>query len=652
MKNRFTTGIALPCLLAGGLIPALSLTAVTSAAAEPEQLEAIVISAGRTPLETEKVGRATTVITGASLETSQVRYVADALRQVPGVAVSRTGSFGGLTQIRLRGSESNHVLVLIDGVEVASSSSGEYDFGGLQVSDIDRIEVLRGPQGALYGSNATSGVIHIVTKGGIRNGHRITTRSEVGTDKTVLTDLLVQGGNDRIDGAFSATLRRTDGFNISDYGKEKDGDRNVTLNGKVRADLTETLVLDANLRFVTRKSDTDDQDFAFPDRPTQGQVIDTFSHNKTREVYGGAGLTWSLFEDLFVQRARVEYTDLHRRGLNSNNRNGNDDNRLHLSYQGTLAFQTESFLQAAHSLTGAVEWERETYRNAYPGSPDQGRRQQRDLSGYVGEYRLELLERIFLSGALRYDRNEQFKDTLTYNASAAYLHQETGTRVHASIGTGVTNPTFFEQFGFQPSRFVGNPNLTPEENFGWDIGVEQKLLDERLTVDVTYFRERLEDEIQTRFLPGFASSPFNLQGTSKRQGVEVSATAQILDSLTARASYTYLDAREPNGQKEVRRPMHSGAAGLQYTFLDGRASAFVDAVYNGQQMDSEWVNATPRSRVKLDDYLLVNLGADYKLNDNFTLYGRVENAFDQTYEEVYGYNTQGATAFVGIKGTF
>ncbi|NBN76747.1 TonB-dependent receptor [Microvirga tunisiensis] len=652
MKNRFTTGIALPCLLAGGLIPALSLTAVTSAAAEPEQLEAIVISAGRTPLEAEKVGRATTVITGASLEKSQVRYVADALRQVPGVAVSRTGSFGGLTQIRLRGSESNHVLVLIDGVEVASSSSGEYDFGGLQVSDIDRIEVLRGPQGALYGSNATSGVIHIVTKGGIRNGQRITARSEVGTDKTVLTDLLVQGGNDRIDGAFSATLRRTDGFNISDYGKEKDGDRNVTLNGKVRADLTETLVLDANLRFVTRKSDTDDQDFAFPDRPTQGQVIDTFSHNKTREVYGGAGLTWSLFEDLFVQRARVEYTDLHRRGFNSNNRNGNDDNRLHLSYQGTLAFQTESFLQAAHSLTGAVEWERETYRNAYPGSPDQGRRQQRDLSGYVGEYRLELLERIFLSGALRYDRNEQFKDTLTYNASAAYLHQETGTRVHASIGTGVTNPTFFEQFGFQPSRFVGNPNLTPEENFGWDIGVEQKLLDGRLTVDVTYFRERLEDEIQTRFLPGFASSPFNLQGTSKRQGVEVSATAQILDGLTARASYTYLDAREPNGQKEVRRPMHSGAAGLQYTFLDGRASAFVDAVYNGQQMDSEWVNATPRSRVKLDDYLLVNLGADYKLNDNFTLYGRVENAFDQTYEEVYGYNTQGATAFVGIKGTF
>lgn len=652
MKNRFTTGIALPCLLAGGLVPALSLTAVTPAAAEPEQLEAIVISAGRTPLEAEKVGRATTVITGSSLEKSQVRYVADALRQVPGVAVSRTGSFGGITQIRLRGSESNHVLVLIDGVEVASSSSGEYDFGSMQASDIERIEVLRGPQGALYGSNAASGVIHIFTKGGLRNGYRVTGRSEVGTDKTVLTDLLVQGGNDRIDGAFSAALRRTDGFNISDYGKEKDGDRNVTLNGKVRADLTETLVLDANLRFVNRKSDTDDQDFAFPDRPTQGQVIDTFSHNKTREVYGGAGLTWSLFEDLFVQRARVEYTDLHRRGLNSNNRNGNDDNRLHLSYQGTLAFQTESFLQAAHSLTGAIEWERESYKNAYPGSPDQGRRQQRDLSGYVGEYRLELLERIFLSGALRYDRNEKFKDTLTYNASAAYMHQETGTRLHASIGTGVTNPTFFEQFGFQPSRFVGNPNLMPEENFGWDIGVEQKLLDERLTVDVTYFRERLKDEIQTAYLPGSATTPINLKGTSKRQGVEVSASAEIIEGLTARLAYTYLDAREPDGREEVRRPMHSGSAGLQYTFLDSRASAFLDAIYSGQKQDSEWINATPRNRVTLNDYVLVNLGADYKLNDNFTLYGRVENAFDQNYEEVYGYNTPGATAFVGIKGTF
>ena len=225
-----------------GIFPAVS--AVADDTDTVQELSEIVITAGRNPVPAEKVGRAFTVLTGEELEKTQTRYVADALRRVPGVAVSRTGSFGGLTQIRIRGSEGNHVLVLIDGVEVSGTSSGEFDFGSLQVADIDRIEVIRGPQSALFGSNAAAGVIQIITKGGIRNGYKVTGRSEVGTDKTVLGNVLVQGGGETYDVAVSGAVRGTEGFNISDYGSEKDGDRNLTLNGKGRWDITDDVYVD------------------------------------------------------------------------------------------------------------------------------------------------------------------------------------------------------------------------------------------------------------------------------------------------------------------------------------------------------------------------------------------------------------------------
>lgn len=613
-------------------------------------LEEVVVTAGRNPVAAEKVGRANTVLTGEELEKTQTRYVADALRRVPGVSVSRTGSFGGLTQIRLRGSEANHVLVLIDGVEVAGTSNGEFDFGSLQVADIERIEVIRGPQSALYGSNAASGVIQIITKGGIRNGFKVTTRSEVGTDKTLLGNVLVQGGGETFDVALSGAVRGTEGFNISGYGSEKDGDRNVTLNGKARWDLTEDLHFDGSLRLVDRESDTDDQDFTWGSS-TYAEVIDAPSKVETRELFGGGGLTWELFEDRFVQKLRGEVSDLQNRGRNNSGHYGNDGTRYHISYQGSWVFETPQLWDSAHSLTGAVEWERETYKNVFPSSASQTAAQRRDLLGYVAEYRGEFFDRAFVTGAVRFDQNNAFEDTLTYSASAAYLFAQTGTRLHASLGTGSTNPTFFEQFGFVPSSFIGNPDLKPETNFGWDIGIEQRFWQDRGVIDITYFNERLQDEIQTRFLPSYSSTPVNLDGTSKRQGIEVSLGLELFKDVFVKASYTYLDAKEPGGEEEIRRPPHSGSLGLTYGFHQNRGTVFVDAVYNGEMKDFDF-SVSPTRRVTLSDYIMVNAGADYQLTDTFQLFGRVENLLDQDYEEVYGFNTQGVTAFAGFKAIF
>ncbi|WP_196223307.1 TonB-dependent siderophore receptor [Roseibium sp. RKSG952] len=637
-----------PALLVAGFPLCLAGTVPASAQDQVDEdtavvLEQIVVSAGRNPVEAQQVGRAYTILTSDDLEETQTRYVADALRRVPGVSVSRTGNNGGLTQVRLRGSEANHVLVLIDGVEVAGTSDGGYDFGALQTADIERIEVLRGPQSALYGSNAMSGVIHIITKGGVRNGYRVSAQSEMGTDESILGNVLVQGGSDRFDVAVSAAASHTRGFNISHYGSEKDGGHNVTLNGKSRVDILDNLFLDTSLRYTERRADTDDQDW--------GVVIDTRSHTQTNDFFGGADLTWVLMDGLFTQKLKSTGSDLNSRSEGQGYRSGYDGNRYHASYQGTLAFELPDLLQSAHSLTGALEWERETFKNAYQTVYTTKIGHKRDLLGNIVEYRGEFSDRAFVTGALRYDQNDAFKDTVTYSTSGAYLFPQTDTKLHASMGTGSTNPSFFEQFGSVPESFVGNPDLKPENSFAWDIGVEQKLWQNRAVLDVTYFNERLRDEITVVSDANWISTPENLDGTSKRQGVEVSIGLQLLQNLHATATYTYLDATEPDGSEEIRRPPHSGSLTLTYGFHDNRGTLFMDAVYNGRMRDEDFAT-WPATSVTLDDYILVNAGADYQLSDQLTLFGRVENLLDQDYEEVYGYNTQGFTAFAGFRATF
>ncbi len=630
--------------LSYGILAFTFLAAQPVAAAEIEQLGEVLVSAGRVPVAAEKVGRAHTVVTRKDLEQSQTRYVADALRKVPGLAVSRTGSFGGLTQIRVRGSEANHVLVLIDGIEVAGTSAGEFDFGSLQASNIERIEVLRGAQSALYGSNATSGVIHIITKNGIRGDYQITGQMEGGSDGTALANVGFQGGSEDFDAAVSASYRRTEGFNISDFGSEKDGDRNITLDGKANWDALDNLSFDMSMRYVKRKSDTDDQDFSGGE--TQGLVLDTKdSVNKTNALYGSASATLSLFNDHFVQKLAGEVTDLEVRGRNSRGRNGNDDRRYHASYQGTLFFDTPSVLNAKHSLTGAFEWERETYENKEPTNDTQVK-QTRDMRGYVGEYRGEFFDSLFISGAVRFDKNDDFDDAFTYSTSAAYLMSSTGTRFHGSLGTGVTNPSFFEQFGFVPGRFTGNPDLDPEKNFSWDLGAEQKFWDDRVSVGVTYFQANLENEIIST---GFGTSVANENGVSKRRGLEVSADIEPIDTLTLSGAYTYLLSSDPSGVEEVRRPKHSASLSINKSFLEEKANIFFDTLYTGKMQDSEFI--TP-GRITLRNSFVMNTGGDYQVTDQFKLYGRVENLFDSDHEEVFGYNTQGVTGFMGVKATF
>lgn len=622
------------------------------------QLDPIYIDLGQSKIEAEKSGRAYTVITGEQLEQSQTRYVADALRQVPGFAVSRTGSYGGVTQVRVRGAEGNHLLVMIDGIEASETGNGEFDFGSLQVADIDHIEILRGPQSAFWGSNALAGVVNIITKGGSRDGYKISGRTEGGTDGTWLGSVLLQGGQDNYDFSLSGAWRQNDGFNVSRFGSEKDGDRNGTLNGKFKVDLTPDVVLDGTFRYVNRKSDLDrDGDYG---TPLQGLVIDSDNQTTTEELLGSLGITWTSLDGALVQKARIKDGDTKREYFKDGDyESGNDGNRFSGSYQASYTFETPSFAEAKHTLTAGYEGERETFQQKASKAdfsspwydPSQFDKHDRTTHSFVGEYRGEFYDQLYLNAAVRHDGNDQFKDAATYSLGAAWKIPGSGTRVHSSVGTGITNPTFYEQFGFIPSTYLGNPDLKPEKSLGWDIGVEQSLFNDRLVLDVTYFHQNLTDEIVSIATPDFRYTPINEDGTSRRQGVEVSATINLMNGFTTTATYTYTDATDPDGREEVRRPKHSGSLNAAYTFYEDRARVFTEVTFNGKMQDTAYTPPVA-SRVALDDYTLVNIGGSYKFNDKVEAYARVENLFDENYEEVFGFSTPGRTAFVGLKGSF
>ncbi len=599
----------------------------------PILLPEIVVTASRAPVPAEQVGSAITVIDRAEIERRQTRFVADLLRDVPGVSVSQAGPSGAVTQVRMRGAESNHTLVMIDGVEANDPAGGaEFDFAHLTTADIERIEVLRGPQSALYGSDAIGGVINIITRRG-RRGHNLRGSLEGGSFGTIQASGGLSGAGDGYRYALNASQFHTDGISIDPDGDERDGYRNRTLSFSGTADLLPNLELSATGRHVDARVESD---------PGPALPVDTDSVSHIDQFYGRVQAKLSLLDGNWEHIVGIGLTDTE----NKTRTDGEPDTRIagrrvKYDYQTNVTFTTPD---AQHSITGLAEREEEDF--TFRGFQDVDR--DTTTHALVGLYRLDLFDRIFLSAALRHDDNEIFKDATTYRATAAYLHRETGTRLHGSYGTGVKNPTFFELFGFD-ANFRGNPDLKPERSEGFDIGVEQRFGGGRHAVDVTYFEQDLEDEIV-----GFGDTAVNQTGTSKRRGVEISGRAQLLPELAVTGTYTYVWAREPNGDVEVRRPAHSASLHVNYRFLEDRANLNFGVRYNGAQDDLDFRPPfpAPPERVRLDDYLLVNLAGSYRITDNVEAYARIENLLDADYEDVFGFATPGIAAYVGMRVQF
>ena len=609
----------------------------------------VVVTASRVTLPAARVGSAVTVIDRERIEASGASVVSDLLRQVPGLAVNRSGPPGSPTQVRLRGAEGNHVLVLIDGVEANDPAfSSEFDFAHLLTADIERIEILRGPQSALWGSDAVGGVINIITRSG-RGPAQFTLGAEGGSFDTLQGSASVRGAAGAGHYALSASRYRTDGVSVAASGSEDDGYDNTTLSFKGGVVLGAGATVDLSARYVDATSELDAAEFDDPASPDFGLPVDTDTETDVQQFQGRLQGSLTLLDGFWEQTVAVALNDSDNAFFSDGRlTNSSEGRRLKHEYQSSLRWEIG---RTEHTLVLAAERERESFaqRGATADAP-RNQNQTTTTDGVIGEYRLALDERWFLGTALRHDDNERFDDATTYRLTAA-RDLDGGTRFHASLGKGVKNPSFTELFGFFPDTFAGNPQLRPETSRGWDIGVEQTLLDGRLTFDLTWFQADLDDEIIPVFDPEtFISSVANATGTSERRGLEFALEARLRDDLDLRAHYTYTDSEEAGGETEVRRPEHLASLELDWRISD-RAGLNLAVTHTGEQEDFDF-RSFPTDRVTLDDYTVVDLNARYRLSERFTLNARVENLLDEDYQDVFGFETPGIGAYVGVQGRF
>jgi len=626
------------------LLPSVSAFAQKS----DDLLDFVVVTATRANqgVRADLLGSSFTVLQPEDFQQRQTGDVSDILRDVPGISISRSGSLGGLTQVRIRGTESNHTLVLIDGIKASDPVAGEFDFSSLIADDVAKVEVLRGQQSALYGSDAIGGVINYITLSGREApGGRV--RVEGGSFGTKDVSARYGGVSGPLDYVVSGGWTDSEGVPVSRFGTRDVGTENGAVSARLEYTLTETLRFKAIARYTHTRADADPQD-GDPTSPTFGYVIDGDDYYTNRAYYGLLRGELDTLNGRWTHALTAQGVDASRDSFSLGDlSSGDTGKRQRYSYESTLRFGSEQFAQ---TLIGAVDREREEYQNLGAFlSPAQTESHSTTNTGVVVQYDARLQNRIGLGAAVRHDDNDRFDNDNTYRVQASFRFAD-DTRVRAAAGSGIKNPTVFELFGFDPSFFVGNPSLKPEKSHGWEVGLDQSLADRRALVGVTYFHSTLKDEIVSIFttLPTVANSGRE----STQKGVEVFAQARIAAAWPIDASYTYVDAKE-NGVEELRRPPHMGSLNLAWRAPEDRAGVALTIRYNGSMNDNAFTDASfvPRL-VRLSSYTLVNLGADYRLTQNVQFYGRVENLLDERYEEVFSYRSQGRGAFAGARFTF
>lgn len=600
------------------------------APADPVLLDEIVLSGGLTPVAADGYARAHTVLTAAEIEARGITTVQDALRAVPGVAVSSTGA--SFTQVRIRGAEANHTLILIDGIE-ATGGADEYILTGLETANIERIEVLRGPQSVFYGSNASAGVVNIVTR---RGGPGLSYGGTAELGNGAAASAHVSQRSDRGGVALSLSARDDHGFDQSGDGGEKDGinRKTVGISGDWLA--AEGLTLGATLRWSRETYDYDATSFVATD--ADSYVVDDPSlYSERKEFQGALWSEYAMLDGRLVHR--LEYQDtIYRQAYDGAPFTRGETTKL--KYRLSYGLDGLPVADARHLLNVLAERQEDENSSA----PDYAR----DMNSLAVEYRGFLENGLDIQAGIRRDDNKQFEDFTSWNLGLSWRVPGQPVRLHASAGSALVNPSYYELFA-DDAFALGNPGLKPEINRGFDLGVEVEVLAGRGLIDMTWFKERLQDEISYAYgaAPDGRASYVNQPGESPREGVEVTGRLQATDDLTLALNYTYLDASNPDGSVEIRRPRHEVGLSATLAFLDGRGSVTADLRHVSGNWDTQSWGASSTER--LPAYNIVNLAAGYDLTPNVRLTGRVVNLFDRDYSDVWGYASQDRTAYVGLQ---
>ncbi|WP_303697679.1 TonB-dependent receptor plug domain-containing protein [Brevundimonas naejangsanensis] len=606
-------------------------------------VEDVVVTANRSAQPIERVGASVTVLTQAAIEARQTTAVAELLAQTPSVNYSRNGGPGTATSLRIRGAEGHHTVVLIDGVKLndPSSTQGGFDFGNLLIGDASRIEVLRGAQSTLWGSQAIGGVVNIVTTEPTE-AFQGSLDAEAGARGTTYFRGGVGGANERLSWRLAASRYSTDGYSAYAAGTEKDGYDNTGLSGRLNLKITDAVSVDLRSMWSSGRVDLD------------AWNGDSRDYGKTQELVAYAGLNFDLLDGRFRNRIGYAHTDTDRRNFNPDNKiqtltfDAKGQNRR-WEYQGVFA------VTEALNATFGVEHEKSEMKSRSLGdwNPNAAYgRGDAELNSVYGQVQWTVLDGLTLTGGLRYDDHAQYGDNLLGQVAAAWSLNDGATVLRASWGQGFRAPGLYELY----SEY-GNLDLQPEESDSWEIGVEQRLFD-RAVVSATYFQRDSDNEIDYGYcLPGDAhpicGQPYggyyqNIQ-KAEAKGVELIGRFDVTERLHLNANYTWTDAKnavgEHEGKRLRRRPEHMGNLAADYDWAFGLKTG-LSVRYVGESFN-DLANA-----VKVDAFTLVDLRASYPIDENLEVYGRIENAFDEEYQTVLGYGTAGRGVFGGVRVRF
>jgi vitamin B12 transporter len=695
-------------LLAASLAASATFVASPSLAQQPQgDNPDVVVTATRTPQPIQRLGSAVTVITAEEIVKSSARDVADLLRQSPGVTVTQNGGPGQLQTVSLRGGEVRHTLVLVDGIRVndPSSTGREFDFSTIVLADVERIEVLRGPQSALYGSDAMGGVINIITRRG-RGPARKTVAVEGGSYATREVRAGVSGSDERVNVSLGVSAFETDGF--SAYGfripritrtlrdpLEADGAERLGVTGRLGFRLTDAAQAEFGGSYNLNRAEYDAAFGPFPDTPSR--VSSDLSNGYARLIAdsfeGRLRSTATVFANRTDRLFRsVSFSDFF--GFTTfDTRNRFVGERRGGEYQGDVSLGPFGLLTVgARSETEFADiFARDVLPDPSPRRRDVAAEQTTD--SVFALHQVTVGERLNLSFGGRFDAVSAEAGTLTTapprdevfgtgRATAAFLVPESGTKLRGSVGTGAKAPSLYQRFGaFTQPNFgtnlfetvaIGSPDLRSERSVGFDAGVDQSVLDDRLTLSLTAFRNdfrNLIDFASPDFLvfPLVAPAVCDPRQTfgcyynvarARTSGLELGADLAIQPEFARlKVAYTFLRAEgtlEEEGEDGIartafrqlpRRPRNEARIALQLTPLPG---LLVEPrlIVVGSRFDRVGEEGRLPSYARFDVY------ADYKINDTFGVFARAENLTDARYEEVLGYGTAGRSIYAGLRATW
>ena len=580
---------------------------------ENGKLEEVVVSDTRTETKRKNSGRSMTVIDRDEIELWDKRSVHELLRTAPGVRVSQSGGPGKQTSVFIRGANSNHTLVLINGNRVNTPTTGGFDFSNITTDNVERIEIIRGPSSALYGSEAIGGVINIITRTG-EEEFSGEAKVEGGSYDTFFGRLSASGGTGPYDFSFSASDRSTDGVSAAASGTEADGYDNTTFSGTLGRSFLEDGRVELTGRYVDDENEID----AF------GPSDDTNRIQKRDAIYSNLNVTKPI-TSWWDQKVRIGYTEDELVGEDPDNPGSN----FTINNQVSRAL-LQSELQPVDWNTVTLGYEGEKREGGTEGSFDESR----TLHSVFLQNRLSIGERFTATAGVRHDDHESFGGETTYQASSSYRFTSTGTRLHGHYGTGFKTPTLNDLFfpGFS------NPNLDPEESEGFDVGVEQTIGEDRLVVDVTYFENDIENLIQSSFSTGFV--PQNV-ARAETKGWEVTGDLKIREFWTVSSSYTYTDARDLTADQPLaRRPK-------QKTTI--RTTVRPSDRLSGTVSWRQFIERFDTSGNRLDNYKVVDVSLRYRAWDGLTITARLNNLMDEDYQEVSGFTSPGFNGHVGLE---